>query len=134
MKIKNKIKNATPSMDDLISYPKESLGFHLGCFLFNNKLEAYPIAEQEDIYRLLIMKETSNREEIGMHFYLIGNGSPDLRRVFVAISALIICPFWVGYFVSKYKDGKAALRFYDLDHFRMLKLPLQRIKDTFLIR
>ncbi len=121
-------------MDELISYPKESMGFYLGCFLFNNSYEADPIAEKEDIYRLLIMKEVSSNEEIAMYYYLFGNGDLSLKTIFIMATGAFFYPHHMGYFYSKYRSGKAALRFYDLDHFRMLHLPLSQVKDAFMIR
>lgn len=122
------------SMDQLINYPKDTLGFHLGSFLFNNSYEADPVAEQEDVYRLLIMQEASNKEEIAMHYYLFGNGDLSLRTLFIMVTGAVFFPHCVVHFYNKYRDGKNALRFYDLDHFRMLHLPLKKIKDAFMIR
>jgi len=122
------------TMDELIGYPKESLGFHVGSFLFTNSYEADPQPELTDIHRVLITKEVSNKEEIAMHCYLFGNGDLSLKTVLIAATGSILYPQHLKYFYKKYRDGKHALRFYDLDHFRMLHLPIQRIKDTFLIR
>lgn len=127
-------KKSTVTMDELIGYPKDSLGFHLGRFLFNNSYEADPQPELTDIHRVLITKEVSNKEEIAMHCYLFGNGDLALKTLFIIGSGTLVYPQHIKYFYGKYRDGKNALRFYDLDHFRMLHLPLQRIKDTFLIR
>lgn len=127
-------KQSQISMDELISYPKDSLGFHLGCFLFNNSHEADPQPETIDVHRLLITKEVSNKEDIAMHYYLFGNGDLALRTVFIMVTGAVFYPHCILYFYRKYREGKDALRFYDLDHFRMLHLPLQKIKDTFLIR
>jgi len=127
-------KKAKITMDELISYPKDTLGFHLGSFLFRNSYEADPQPELTDIHRVLITKETSNKEEIAMYCYLFGNGDLALKTLFIVCTGTLLYPQHIKYFYSKYRDGKNALRFYDLDHFRMLHLPLQRIKDTFLIR
>lgn len=127
-------KKASVTMDELINYPKDSLGFHLGWFLFHNSHDAEPQPETVDIHRLLITNHVSNTEEIAMHYYLFGNGDLALRTVFIMATGAIFYPHRIVYFYNKYRDGKNALRFYDLDHFRMLHLPLQRIKDTFLIR
>lgn len=130
--LKNPAKS--PPLDELIDYPHGSLGFHLGRFLFDNSYEINPVPQQEDIYRLLITKETSNKEEIGMYYYLFGNGDIRLQTLFIMASGALLYPHCIVQFYKKYKDGKQALRFYDLDHFRMLHLPLQKIKDAFLIR
>jgi len=129
-------KNPQPAitMNELISYPRGSLGFHLGRFLFDYSYEADPTPEREDIYRLLITKEVSNKEEIAMHYYLFGNGDLRLQTLFIMGTGALFYPHCIVYFYKKYKAGKHALRFYDLDHFRMLHLPLEKIKDAFLIR
>jgi hypothetical protein len=129
-----KTKKAAVTMDELINYPKDSLGFHLGCFLFDNSVESDPVPEKEDVYRLLITEKVSNREEIAMYYYLFGNGDLGLRTLFIMGSGAVFYPHCIPYFYKRYRNGKNALRFYDLDHFRMLHLPLARIKDAFLIR
>lgn len=122
------------SLNELIDYPNGTLGFHLGRFLFDNSYEVNPIPQQEDIYRLLITKETSNKEEIGMYYYLFGNGDIRLQTVFIIATGALFYPHCLLHFYKKYKEGKQALRFYDLNHFGMLHLPLTKIKDAFLIR
>lgn len=124
----------TVSMDELISYPKDSLGFHLGRFLFNNSYEPDPIPEKEDIYRLLLTSEISDKEEIAMRYYLFGNGDNTLLTLFTIATGAVLYPHCIKYFYSKYRDGSNALRFYDLDHFRMLHLPMEKIKDAFMIK
>ena len=127
-------KKAPVTMDELIGYPKDTLGFHLGAFLFNNSHDADPQPEMTDIYRVLITQEVSDTEEIAMHYYLFGNGDMALKNLFIMATGAVLFPHRIMYFYQKYRDGRNALRFYDLDHFRMLHLPLNRIKETFLIR
>ncbi|PZR11271.1 MAG: hypothetical protein DI539_20755 [Flavobacterium psychrophilum] len=130
------IENKKPliTMDELIGYPKDTLGFHVGNFLFNHSHDADPQPEMIDILRVLINKEVSDKEEIAMHFYLFGNGDLRLKNLFVIITGSLLYPLQLLYFHKRYCDGKNALHFYDLNHFRMLHLPIARIKDTFLIR
>lgn len=130
--MKNKKKRL--SMDDLIGYPQGSLGYQLGQFLFRNSYEPDPIPGKEDVYRLLITEEASAKEDIAMYFYLFGNGNTVLNTILMMGAGALLYPLQIKYFYKKYRDGKNALRFYDLNYFRMLHLPLQRIKDTFLIR
>lgn len=127
-------KKAPVTMDELIGYPKDTLGFHLGNFLFNHSHDADPQPEMTDIHRVLINKEVSDKEEIAMHFYLFGNGDMALKNVFVVLTGSLLYPLQLRYFYRRYRDGRNALRFYDLNHFAMLHLPLNRIKETFLIR
>lgn len=134
MKTLFKTSKAAITMDELINYPKDSLGFHLGCFLFNNSCEPDPVPEKEDVYRLLLTENVSNKEEIAMHYYLFGNGDLSLRTLFIMASGAVFYPHHILHFYKRYRDGRNAFRFYDLDHFRMLHLPLNKIKDAFLIR
>ncbi len=122
------------TLDELISFPPGTLGNKLGHFLFDNSYEAEPIPEKEDIYRLLITKEISNKEEIAMHCYLFGNGAQSLQTVFTIITGTLFYPQCLTYFYKRYRDGKNALRFYDLDCFCMLHLPVDKIKDAFMIK
>lgn len=121
-------------MDELLDYPDGSLGKSLGRYLFENSPEAYPIAEREDILRLLISPTASDAEDIGMHYFLLGNGDYSLKNMLILVTGAMLFPHRLFYFYDRYKTGKAALRFFDLDHFRMLHLPVKRIKDTFLLR
>jgi hypothetical protein len=97
-------------------------------------VDTHPVPEKEDIYRLLLTRETSNKEEIAMYYYLFGNGDNSLRTVFILATGAVFFPHYIKYFYSKYRDGHNAYRFYDLDHFRMLHLPVKQIKDAFRIR
>lgn len=122
------------SLSELFAYPQDSLGFKLASFLYDNSIDTNPVPEKEDIYRLLLTPEASNKEDIAMHYYLFGNGDYSLRTVFIIISGAVLYPFCIKYFYYKYRDGRNAFRFYDLDHFRMLHLPVEQIKDAFKIK
>ncbi|AXG74873.1 hypothetical protein DVK85_11795 [Flavobacterium arcticum] len=127
-------KRTTVNTIELIDYPSNSLGFHLGQYLFKKGFNPCTILEKEDIYRLLITKDTSVKEQFGMYFYLFGNGDASFDTLSEMLVGLLAYPFDIKHFCNQYKAGKNALRFYDLDHYKMLHLPLDRIKDTFLIR
>lgn len=122
------------TLEDLITYPQDTLGNQLGKFLFANSYEQEPIPERKDIYRLLITKEVSNTEEIAMYCYLFGNEDKSLQTIFSMVTGALFYPHCIQYFYKRYKDGKKALRFYDLDCFKMLHLPVTKIKDAFLIQ
>ncbi|OIQ20152.1 MAG: hypothetical protein BM557_05645 [Flavobacterium sp. MedPE-SWcel] len=134
MKLQKKHAKTELSMDDLIDYPQDSLGFHVGNHLFNNSFEPDPTPEKEDIYRMLITERISDKEDIAMYYYLLGNGYITSQAIFIIATGALLYPLSIKYFYSKYCDGKNALRFHDLDYFKMLHLPINRIKDTFLIK
>jgi hypothetical protein len=119
----------------LIRYPEESLGYNLGKHLLDNNCGTNVTAETEDVYQLIIGHGVASfKEDIAVQFYLFGNGCNNIRTVITVGIGVLICPHHISYFYKRYKDGKHALRFYDVDHFGLLYQPLERIKDTFLIR
>jgi len=126
-----KRKNLT--IADLITYPEGTLGNNLGKHLINHSYGKV-VPEKDDIFQLLLSGGQSLKQEIAVQFYLFGNGYNSINNLFSMAVGMVLCPFYAGYFYKRYKDGKNALRFYDVDHFGLLHLPLQRIKDTFLIR
>jgi len=133
IEFERKSKNITARQ--LVTYPQGSLGHNLGNHLLTSNYGTNVTAEKEDIYQLLIGRgEVSVKEDIAVQYYLFGNGSNSMRTLLAMGVGLLMCPHYAGYFYRRYRDGKQALRFYDVDHFGMLHLPIERIKDTFLIR
>ena len=131
IEFERKRKNLTVA--DLITYPDGTLGRNLGNHLLTNSYGKV-VPEKEDIYKLLISHGNSLKQEIAVQFYLFGNGCTSLNILFSMAVGLTMCPFYARYFYARYKEGKNALRFYDVDHFGLLHLPVERIKDAFLIR
>ena len=133
IEFERKTKNITAKQ--LVNYPEGSLGHNLGKHLLNCNYGTNVTAEKEDVYQLLIGRgQVSVKEDIAVQYYLFGNGSNSVKTLLAMSIGLVMCPHYAGYFYKRYKDGKQALRFYDVDHFGMLHLPVERIKDTFLIR
>jgi len=127
-------KNKNLTAGQLIKYPEGSLGQQLGRYLICINEGQNVTAQREDIFQLLIAGSYSIKEDIAVQYYLFGNGKNSFRNLLAMAVGLVVCPQHIVYFYSRYKDGKQALRFYDLDHFGMLHLPITRIKETFLIR
>jgi ubiquinone biosynthesis protein Coq4 len=65
-------------VNQLIQLPNDSLGFHLGCFLVKYNFEIQPKLEDHDIIHVLTNTGISVVEEIGMQYYLLGNGKTKL--------------------------------------------------------
>ena len=120
--------------NSLVNYPEETLGRHLGSFLLRCNFGQNVYATNEDVLQYLITGNSSFADEIAVQFYLLGNGCFGLRRLTVMAVGLALNPHRAGYFYNKYKEGKAALRLFDIDHIRLLHLPLKQVKDTFLIK
>jgi ubiquinone biosynthesis protein Coq4 len=118
---------------ELLQYPKESLGFGLGTFLDKNHFDIQPKLEDHDIIHVLTNTGISVVEEIGMQYYLLGNGKKSMYLFVVIVSGT---PFYLNqfsYFLQQYKRGKQALPFYYLDFSKMLFTPIHSIQETFKI-
>ncbi|MEZ0128608.1 hypothetical protein AB9T88_01880 [Flavobacterium sp. LBUM151] len=118
---------------ELLQYPVDSLGFGLGNFLDRNHFDIQPKLEDHDIIHVLTNTGISVTEEIGMQYYLLGNGKKSLYLYVVILSGT---PFYfrqMKYFFQQYQRGKEALPFHYLDFSKMLFIPVQAIQQTFKI-
>ena len=122
------------NVNKLIQLPSDSLGFHLGCFLLKYNFEIQPKLEDHDIIHVLTNTGISVVEEIGMQYYLLGNGKRSLYLWMVILSGTLFYPTRFSYFKQQYKRGKAAHEFYGLDFLNMLSVPLTHIQQTFNIQ
>ena len=121
------------SIPELLEYPHESLGFHLGKFLRTNNFELQPKLEDHDVIHVLTGISTNVEEEIGMQFYLMGNGKRSLYLYMVVVSGALFFPFGLPLFLNYYRRGKSAHHFHHLDFSKMLLQPVGLIKETFKI-
>ncbi len=117
----------------LMDYPEESLGFGLGNFLYKNHFDIQEKLEDHDIIHVLTGTGISVYEEIGMQYYLFGNGKRSLYLYMVIPTGTIFYPKRMSYFIEQYKKGKKAHTFHYLDFSKMLFMPIQTIQQTFKI-
>jgi len=117
----------------LMDYPEESLGFSLGKFLYKNHFDLQEKLEDHDIIHVLTNTGISVYEEIGMQYYLFGNGKRSLYLYMVILSGTIFYPKRIKYFFQQYNRGRKALSFHYLDFSKMLCMPIQTIQQTFKI-
>jgi ubiquinone biosynthesis protein Coq4 len=119
--------------DELLAFPKGSLGYGLGDFLHRNNFDIQAKLEDHDIIHVLTNTGISVVDEIGMQYYLLGNRKKSLYLFMVILSGTIFYPTQLGYFLEQYKRGKKAMPFYYLDFSKMLFTPIQSIQKTFKI-
>ncbi|ABQ06530.1 MULTISPECIES: Coq4 family protein [Flavobacterium] len=115
----------------LFNFPKDSLGYGLGNFLHKNHFDIQEKLEDHDIIHVLTNTGISVYEEIGMQYYLFGNGKRSLYLYMVILSGTLFYPKQIKYFVEQYKRGKQAHSFHYLDFSKMLSMPIQSIQQTF---
>jgi len=117
--------------DELLKYPKDSLGFGLGDFLNKNHFDMQPKLEDHDVIHVLTNTGISVADEIGMQYYLLGNGKKSLYLYVVILSGTPFYIIQIKYFLQQYKKGKQALPFHYLDFSKMLSVPVESIQKTF---
>ncbi|MBF4491465.1 hypothetical protein IR010_02855 [Flavobacterium sp. MR2016-29] len=116
---------------DLLDYPVDTLGFSLGTFLYKNHFDIQEKLEDHDIIHVLTNTGVSVPEEIGMQYYLLGNGKTSLYLFLVLLSGTFFYPKHIKYFFQQYKKGKRAHSFYYLNFSKILDMPIQAIQKTF---
>ena len=116
---------------ELIQLPADSLGFHLGCFLLKYNFEIQPKLEDHDVIHVLTNTGISVVEEIGMQYYLFGNGKRSLYLLLVILSGTLFYPTKLSYFKNEFSKGKQAHPFYNLDFLNILSVPIITIQHSF---
>jgi ubiquinone biosynthesis protein Coq4 len=118
----------------LIVMPQETLGFQLGCFLLKYNFEIQPKLEGHDIIHVLTNTGISVVDEIGMQYYLFGNGKKSSYMFAVIIIGTLFYLSKVKYFKNQYQRGRQAHQFYNLDFQKLLTIPIQTIQESFNIK
>ncbi len=117
----------------LQGYPKNSLGFHLGCFLLKHDFSPQPKLENHDVFHVLTNTGISVPEEIAMQYYLLGNGKRSTYLLSVIFLGTLLYPDKIILFRKAYKKGKAAYSFHQLDYRKLLHKPMLTLRAIFLI-
>ncbi|MDP5200480.1 hypothetical protein [Flavobacterium sp. DG2-3] len=119
--------------DSLMDYPEGTLGFGLGNFLYKNHFDLQEKLEDHDIIHVLTNTGVTVYEEIGMQYYLLGNGKTSLYLFMVILTGTVFYPKRMSYFIQQFKRGKQAHSFHYMDFSKMLWMPILTIQQTFKI-
>lgn len=115
---------------ELLSYPEESLGYHLGCFLLQHKFEPQPLCEDHDIFHVLTGYKIDTAQEIAMQYWLWGNGK---RSPFVILAMLVGIVLYIDkyeLFADAFFNGKNSQAIHDLDFKQYLYSPISLFQTT----
>jgi ubiquinone biosynthesis protein Coq4 len=122
------------SLDDLLHYNTNTLGYHLACFLLKYNFELQAKLENHDIFHVLTNTGVSVPEEISMQYYLWGNGKRSPYQFSVICLGTLLFPDYLSLFTKAYSTGKKALSFHQLEFSKLLNQPMERIKSIFKIK
>jgi len=121
------------SITQLMKYPHNSLGFHLGSFLLQHDFTPQPKLENHDVFHVLTQTGITVPEEIAMQYYLLGNGKKSIYLLMVIMIGTLLYPDKFKVFRNAFIKGRNAYSFYQLDFRKLLDKPLDIIRTTFLI-
>ena len=108
------------SRKQLLKYPRNTLGYHLGCFLEKNGFELLPKVEKHDIYHLLTGYGTKVEDEIALQYFCFGNGKRTPYLIGVLFIGTLILPESFGYYLKSFQKGRRANKFHNLPYQIML--------------
>lgn len=101
-----KEKNWNLSTLELLQFPEASLGKALGEFLKKANVEPLAGAEYHDLQHVLFDYSISFKDEIGLQFFLHGNGKISFASVSTYIGAWFILPTQWKYLRDSYDKGR----------------------------
>ena len=114
---------------DLLEYPKESFGKHLGTFLETNNFEMIPKVERHDAYHVITGYSTKVEDEIAQQYLCFGNGKRSIYLFGVIIIGTLILPDYLSFYLKSYKIGRKANIFHNLDFKKLLDTPFQDLQS-----
>jgi len=94
------------STADFLKFPEETVGRALGEFLKGNRLEIIAGTESHDVYHILFDFSSSFKDEVGLQFFLRGNGKYSIASFGTSIGAWIVLPTQWSYLRTSYRRGK----------------------------
>jgi len=115
---------------DLLQFPEGTLGKALGEFLKKAGVEPLAHAESHDVYHVLFDYSTTLKGEVGLQFFLKGNGKTSIASIGVIIGAWFIFPRQWNYLKSSYRQGKKCSDISKLNLKSLLYEDLTKIKAS----
>lgn len=115
---------------DLLEFPKESIGSHLGEFLNINGFELIPKVERHDAYHVITGYGTNVEDEIALQYLCFGNGKRSKYLFAVVIIGTIVLPEYYKYYYKSYHIGKEANPFHHYDYKKLLNVNLFEFRKS----
>jgi ubiquinone biosynthesis protein Coq4 len=123
-------KNWNLTVEQLLQYPKGSLGKALGSFLKEQNVELLKGAEYHDVHHVLFDFSISFKDEVALQFFLHGNGKKSIASISTRIGAWLLLPFEWKYLNNAYERGKRCKDITKLNYKALLYDDLSSIKAS----
>ena len=118
------------SRQDLLRFPKQTLGWHLGKFLLDNDFQLISKVERHDAYHTLTGYSTAVEDEIALQYLCYGNGKRSPFLLGAIILGTLILPDYCNYYYRSYRIGKQANAFHHFDYKKLLMVNLDEFRKT----
>ncbi|MCR8666472.1 hypothetical protein NO995_02180 [Aestuariibaculum sp. M13] len=115
---------------DLLTYPAESIGKHLGLFLDQNNFELIAKVERHDAYHTITGYGTRVEDEIALQCLCFGNGKRSIYLYGAMIVGIIILPDYLPYYYKSYKLGRTANSFHHYDYKKLLLVNIHDFREV----
>lgn len=103
------------SSQDLLTFNEGSLGHEVGLFLQFNKIELIDKLESHDVYHVITGMGITVKNEVGMQFFLFGNGKRSAYLFSTTAICIFLLPEYFRYFMKCIKKGREWSPVYNLD-------------------
>jgi len=118
---------------ELLTYSKNTFGYHLGYFLKLNNFELIPKIERHDCYHVLTGYSTKVEDEIALQYLCYGNGKRSIYLFGVILLGTFLLPECYKYYIKSYRLGKSANAFHQFDYSKLLKTEIGLLRATIFI-
>jgi len=115
---------------ELLTYSKDTFGWHLGDFLNKNNFELIPKVERHDCYHVLCGYSTKVEDEIALQWLCFGNGKRSLYLYGAMILGSLILPDYYNYYYKSYKIGRAANAFHQFNYEQILHIVIDDLRHV----
>lgn len=115
---------------DLLKYPQNSFGYHLGNFLEEHNFELIAKVERHDAYHTLTGIDTKVEDEIALQCLCYGNGKRSLYLYGAVILGILILPDYLQYYKDAFKIGKSANAFHHYDYSKLLDIDFELFRAS----
>ncbi len=113
---------------ELLTYPIDSIGRHLGDFLEKNRFELIAKVERHDAYHTITGYGTNVEDEIALQCLCFGNGKRSPYLLGAIILGVLILPDYIDYYQRSYRIGKNANPFHHFDYKKLLKVDIHEFR------
>ncbi|MES2763115.1 MAG: Coq4 family protein [Bacteroidota bacterium] len=125
-----KDKNWNLTTEGLLMYPEGSVGKELGKFLKKSGVEPLAGAEYHDLQHILFDYSITFKDEVGLQFFLHGNGKRSFASVSTLIGAWFILPTQWKYLRNSYAQGKKCKDISTLNSKAVLHQNFDQVKSS----